>query len=75
MRLLLEIIVVDPTTEAIVFETKVVAKDREQALLKANLPEVVRKNADAYDIITNSLGSVRAKKETQKVTVVKDEES
>lgn len=74
MRALYRITVVDPKSEAIAGEYQVVAQNEEQALLKANLVERVRKNPEKYDFCVEVVGSVRAKRETQRVKMVKDEE-
>jgi hypothetical protein len=52
----------------------VVARDRSEALLKADIPANVRANADDYDFCIEEVGEVRPKRETQKVKVVKDDE-
>jgi len=74
MRSLFRITVVNPKTEKIFPETKVIARDRESALLRADLPGEVRANPDKYDILVEHVGDVRAKKDVQKVKVVKEEE-
>jgi len=76
MRKLYQIIVVDPATEEIMpigdeVVPSIIAKNREQALLKVGLPPVAIANIDDFDIICVELGDVRAKKEAAKVKVVK----
>ena len=47
---------------------------KEGALLRADLCPEVRANPDDFDIIVDRLGDVRAKKDVQKVKVVKDDD-
>lgn len=74
MRALYRIIVVNPKTEAISGPYFVVAKDESGALLKADLPQNVRANSEDYDILIECVGGVRAKKDVQKVKVVKEDD-
>ena len=74
MRGLYRIIVVDPKSEEIVGPIFVIAKDESGALLKADLPQGIRSYSDHYDFIVDRLGDVRAKKDVQKVKVVKEDE-
>ena len=90
VRYLFRITIVNPKTGGIVLSSSsqsespslidlvqslhVIAKDRAEALLKADIPANVRANADDYDFLIEQVGEVRPKRETQKVKVVKDEE-
>lgn len=74
MRSLYRITVVNPKTEEIYDPVLVVAKSREGALLGADLTDEIRGNSEAFDILVEVVGDVRAKKETQKVQVVEKEE-
>jgi len=73
-RCLFRITVVNPKTATVGDSLLVIAKDESEALLKADIPANVRANADDYDFCIEEVGSVRAKRETQKVKVVKDDE-
>jgi hypothetical protein len=70
MRSLFRITVVEPKTEQAFDCGLVVAKDRENALLKAGLSGAILANPDDYDIIVEHVGDVRAKKDIQEVRVV-----
>lgn len=75
VRYLFRITVVNPKTDMIVWEGKVVATSKADAGMKADLPAEVRKNVDAYDILTEQVpGEIRAKRETQKVVIAKEGE-
>ena len=73
MRGLYRITVVNPKTEGITEYLPVVARDRGNAILKTNLPETIRQNIDDFDILVEHVGDVRAKKDVQKVRVVKED--
>jgi hypothetical protein len=72
MRHLYRITVVDPKTEDIEFEGRVIAETEGQALMKAKLSDAVRSKPENYDILVECVGSIRAKKDIQKVKIVKD---
>ena len=74
MRYLYRINVVDPKTEAVILMANAVAETEQNALLKAKLPDNVREAPDKYDILIERVGQVRAKRETQTVKVVTQEE-
>lgn len=74
MRALYRIYAVNPKTEAIHGPYLVIAKDESGALLKAGLPSDSRTNPEDYDFIVDRLGDVRAKKDVQKVKMVKEGE-
>lgn len=74
MRYLFRITVVDPKTEEIEDGPMfVVAKDRSEVMLKAPIAQGLRDRADDYDFIIEQVGEVRPKRETQKVTIAKEE--
>lgn len=74
MRGLYRIIVVNPKTEEIGDPVMVIAKDEGAAMIKAALKGAIKGKVEDYDILVDRLGDVRAKKETQKVKVIKEEE-
>lgn len=74
MRGLFEVFIVDPNTDTIVLERRVVSTDENKARLKALLESriILENGVDDYDIIVRRIGDVRAKKEVREVRVVKD---
>lgn len=73
MRCLFRITVVNPKMEIVYESLLVIAKDRETALLRVDLPSGVRTNPDDYDILVEHVGDVRAKEEVKKVKVVTED--
>lgn len=74
MRALYRIIVVNPKTEEVREPIMVIAKDEAAAKMKALLKQCFSGNIDDYDILAECVGDVRAKKDVQKVKVVKEDE-
>ncbi|KKL70369.1 hypothetical protein LCGC14_2105590 [marine sediment metagenome] len=74
MRTLYRITPVNPKTDKVFPSELVIADDESQALLKANLPDGVRANPEKFDILVETVGSVRSKKEVQRVKMVKEGE-
>ena len=67
--------IVDPATDEVVHETgAIVAKDEDNAQLKAvrMAGGTLTKDIDDYDIVVVELGDVRDKKTVQEVKVIKD---
>lgn len=63
MRYLFHVYVVDPVAGLVVWEKKVLASTREQAILKSQLPEEVLRRVEDFDILVQQIGLVRAAKD------------
>lgn len=74
MRGLYRITVVNPKTEEIGEPLMVIAKDEAGAMVKAALQGAIKGKVEDYDIIVDRLGDVRAKKDVQRVRMVKGED-
>ena len=75
MRGLFQVYVIDPKKETVIGNILVIAKNEKSAEIKALTKAMPfdEFDIDDLDIVTVKLGSIRAKKEVQKVCVVKED--
>lgn len=76
MRGLYRVYIVDPKTDVVLTTPAFVAKDENSARMKAlqRNADKLTHDIDHYDVITERVGNVQPKKETQTVRIVKGED-